>query len=93
MRKVLMFMSLMALPWVSCASGAAQPQAPAAKAVAMQPDPQDQVICRRIEVTGSLMHKRVCQTKREWDNAAKAGQDAVRGMQQRNMMNQSGSGG
>lgn len=41
--------------------------APAASPPA-KPDPQERVICREEEVTGTLLGgKRVCHTKRQWD--------------------------
>jgi hypothetical protein len=72
----LMFVSvataLFATPAV--AQTAAPAAAPAATASATA-DPMDQVVCKRIEETGSLVKKKkkTCATRRQWEaNAAKS---------------------
>ena len=53
------------------------PAAPAAPASA--PNPDDQVRCRRMAVTGSIARfERVCKTVGEWRRLAQNGNDAVR---------------
>jgi hypothetical protein len=48
----------------------------AASGQTAKPDPQDRVICREEEVTGSILGgKRVCHTQREWDEMAKDAKD------------------
>ncbi len=53
------------------------PAAPAAPASA--PNPDDQVRCRRMAVTGSIARfERVCKTVGEWRRLAQNGNDAAR---------------
>ncbi len=43
--------------------------APAAEAAPAEPDPGEEVICRRDRATGSLTRvNRVCKTRNEWNN-------------------------
>ena len=45
-----------------------------------KPDPNDRLICRDDEETGSRLHSsRVCHTKRQWDQIAKDAQDTLDG--------------
>lgn len=47
--------------------------------VAAAPPPQAELICRRVEVTGSLARKeRVCRTKAEWRDADEWGNRRAR---------------
>ena len=53
-------------------------QAPAAESTA-EPDPDQKVKCRRIEVTGSLVRKeRVCKTVAEWRALQESGNQNAR---------------
>lgn len=55
----------------------AAPAAPAAPAAA--PNPDDQIRCRRMAVTGSIARfERVCKTVGEWRRLAQNGNDAAR---------------
>lgn len=50
-----------------------QSSAPQATPAAL-PDPNKEMVCRRIEVTGSLARKeRVCKTRGEWQRLGDAG--------------------
>ncbi len=40
-------------------------------------DPDD-VICRRVQVTGTRLRQRICYTRAEWTNMREAGQDTIR---------------
>lgn len=53
-----------------------QGQAPAVSSKPAKPDPEDRVVCQEEEVTGSILGgKRVCHTKREWEQMAKDADD------------------
>jgi hypothetical protein len=61
----------------------AAPAAPGAK-VAPTKDPQDpnQIICKSVEVTGSLFaSKRTCRTRAAWEEMARAGREATESIQ------------
>lgn len=50
-----------------------------APATAATPNPDDEIRCRRIAVTGSLIRReRVCKTVGEWRRLANAGNDVAR---------------
>lgn len=79
---------------------AAQAATPVATSAAAQAKPAanspDEVICHTQHVTGSLLMKRVCLTRREWDQAQQIGREAVRGLQSRGDLlrnDQMGNGG
>ena len=48
---------------------------------AVQADPATQVVCKRIEETGSLVKrkKKICHTRAEWDRIAESNRDAMAG--------------
>jgi hypothetical protein len=47
-----------------------------------QPDPNNRVICKEIEVTGSLLPgPRICHTKAEWDQISHESQQNLRDVQ------------
>ena len=57
-------------PTVSATADAAKPPAPV--------DRGDEVLCRRIEVTGSHMGRdRVCKTRRDWEKDEQADSDEI----------------
>jgi hypothetical protein len=70
--------------WAAAAAAQAGDPPPANKdqaqtAASGQPaklDPQDRVVCRTEDVTGSILAgKRECHTQREWDDMAKQAKD------------------
>jgi hypothetical protein len=47
-----------------------------------QPDPNNRVICKEVEVTGSLLPgPRICHTKAEWDQISHDSQQNLRDVQ------------
>jgi hypothetical protein len=60
------------------AAPAAAQEKPAVQAQA-QADPASDLVCRRVEETGSLVKKkkRVCHTRAEWDRIAAMSRDAM----------------
>jgi hypothetical protein len=72
--------SLLSMP----ASLAAQQPAPAAVAVAAA-DPGDEIVCRKVKETGSLVKaRRTCHTKAEWHDLDEQHQRASRQLVQDN---------
>lgn len=54
-------------------------QEPAASTPAPANDPDQQIRCRRVEVTGSLVRReRICKTLAEWRRLGDRGNDVVR---------------
>lgn len=75
-----------------------QPAPPAQPAPAMTPaaakDPMDEMVCRKETLTGSrLGGKRVCLTRREWDQITRDSQDALRKTQDKSGAKNPSSGG
>lgn len=68
------------------ASGAAQ--APAAGT----PDAGDKRICRKLEVTGSIMSTRICQTRAQWMAFDADRQKAMDGRRNSNVIDRAQSG-
>ena len=63
-----------ALSWTILSQAAAVPAATSATT-----NPNDEVRCRRLEVTGSIVRKeRVCKTRGEWRRLAEAGNGVAR---------------
>ena len=61
------------------APAAPAPVAAAAPATPATPNPDDQIRCRSIPVTGSLVRReRTCKTVREWRRLADRGNDVAR---------------
>jgi hypothetical protein len=57
----------------------ADPAAPAVQQAAVDDD--DKVICRRTAITGSRFKKRLCGTRKEWEEMRNRSKDATQGMQ------------
>lgn len=75
-------------PLVLFAGTALQAQSTSSDAAAAKPAVKEKKICRTEDDTGSIVPKRTCHTKAEWDaiNAEQANQvntDALRGGQRR----------
>jgi hypothetical protein len=67
-------------------SGPAPAQAPAAapgvQTAAKDPQDPDKIICKSVQVTGSLFSsKRVCRTRAAWEEMARAGREATETLQ------------
>lgn len=76
---------------LALAAAAASQGAPPKDAAERSADPLDKVICKRFTETGSLVKgKRVCKTKREWENERDA---AVRSMTTGGACGNAGNGG
>lgn len=61
------------------AAAAATPAQPGAK-----PDPQDKIICKFINTTGSrISHDRECRTRAEWDRVSDATRDDMEHQEKR----------
>lgn len=54
-----------------------------AKAKAEKKANEDKIICRRTAVVGSKFKKRICGTKKQWEEMARRGQDNALEFQQR----------
>ncbi len=70
---------LVATAWLALLAtpGLADPSSTSAPA--QQPDPNDRVICKEQEETGSLLPgKRICHTKGEWDQISHDSQQSLR---------------
>ncbi len=66
------------------AEAAATPAATEATAdAASEPDPDDKMICRRTAVIGSKFKKKICATKKQWQELSDRGSDTTREMQRR----------
>lgn len=49
------------------------------QAQSAQADPKDRMICRRIEITGSLVKRgKVCKSAKEWDRITQRGNESAR---------------
>lgn len=80
-----LLMSVQAAPAASDApvspeADAAETAAPAAQQQAAVDD-DDKVICRRTAIVGSRFKKRLCGTKKEWEEMRSRSRDATAGMQ------------
>jgi len=63
-------------------AGSTSAQAQAVPAAAAEPDPGEEVICRRDRATGSLTRvNRVCKTRNEWNGVHDATRDNLNDMQ------------
>lgn len=51
--------------------------APAAPAAPAKKDNSQKIICKTEEIVGSMIPKRVCMTRAEWDKMAQADKDAI----------------
>ena len=72
MKSKLLVLVSAALSWPALA------QAPTQVQVAKTQKPQDKVVCRSINTTGSrISSERVCKTRAEWDADADATRDAL----------------
>ena len=59
-----------------------------------QPDANSRVICKEVEVTGSLLPgPRICHTKAEWDDMTRKARDATNENQMRGMQGGAPGGG
>ncbi|MEL7218508.1 MAG: hypothetical protein AAGK01_08770 [Pseudomonadota bacterium] len=69
---------------------------PAAETSATQSEPKaeqsagddEKIICRRTAITGSKFKKRICGTKKQWEDMANRGSDTTREFQRRGKGNE-----
>jgi hypothetical protein len=74
-------------PATTPSAPAAAPPASAPGAAPAKKDPLDEVVCQRQEETGSrLGGKRVCMTRRDWQELTRASRDATESVQQHGLM-------
>jgi hypothetical protein len=73
---------LLAVPLSAAAVGAPAQQQPQSAAPAYQGTNPNEVVCERLEVTGSrLGHRKVCMTRAQWQDARRQDRSAVEKVQ------------
>ena len=96
-----LFVALMAAALATAdapeAPQSAAPATPAPPAAAAPPaekakkNPMDEVVCKRLEITGSrLGPKQVCRTRRAWEEMTRDSQENIRDIQNRSQFSVGG---